>query len=393
MRTTFFFLALLGCFGSVRGATALKVTFALHTADASASEMLFVTNAPTPAPASAVAGTTDTWGVIWHEVRGNPRLAGVRALSWRAAGCTDPALVRAPDGTLTVWFTTMGIKRDKDGKFAADGPWIGRATGADAPSPVLKIVPDEPVIRLGAEGSWDRYIETVCVLRDEQADGYQAWFLGYRERGGATGFVAPAIGQMHSADKAGTRWERAVAPIYRPQPHGWDGLFISGPTVVRGPDKLWRLYYSGMGMVDGKGTGGIGLLTSADGVSWTAHGDAPVMGVEPGIWDSQVLEQTVIYARGRYWLWYSGLDSPLSPQTTIAIGLATSEDGVHWRRHSKNPVLKPGAKGSWNDARVLAPDVIVEPDGSLLMSAYGQSKQDIKNNATAGSIGFWRSGS
>ena len=44
MRTTFFFLALLGCFGSVRGATALKVTFALHTADASASEMLFVTN-------------------------------------------------------------------------------------------------------------------------------------------------------------------------------------------------------------------------------------------------------------------------------------------------------------------------------------------------------------
>ena len=151
MRTTFFFLALLGCFGSVRGATALKVTFALHTADASASEMLFVTNAPTPAPASAVAGTTDTWGVIWHEVRGDPRLAGVRALSWRAAGCTDPALVRAPDGTLTVWFTTMGIKRDKDGKFAADGPWIGRATGADAPSPVLKIVPDEPVIRLGAE--------------------------------------------------------------------------------------------------------------------------------------------------------------------------------------------------------------------------------------------------
>ena len=118
-------------------------------------------------------------------------------------------------------------------------------------------------------------------MRDEQADGYQAWFLGYRERGGATGFVAPAIGQMHSADKAGTRWERAFAPIYRPQPHGWDGLFISGPTVVRGPDKLWRLYYSGMGMVDGKGTGGIGLLTSADGVSWTAHGDAPVMGVEP----------------------------------------------------------------------------------------------------------------
>jgi hypothetical protein len=61
------------------------------------------------------------------------------------------------------------------------------------------------------------------------------------------------------------------------------------------------------------------------------------------------------------------------------------------RRSPNNPVLKPGPKGSWNDARVLAPDVIVEPDGSLLMCAYGQSKQNINNNSSAGSIAFWRS--
>ncbi|MGO8701482.1 MAG: hypothetical protein ACLQVY_27675 [Limisphaerales bacterium] len=133
------------------------------------------------------------------------------------------------------------------------------------------------------------------------------------------------------------------------------------------------------------------MLTSTNGVTWAAHGNSPVLEVEPGKWDSQILEQGVLYARGKYWLWYSGLDSPLSDRTIIAIGLATSDDGVRWSRYPHNPVLSPGAKGSWNDARVLAPDVIVEPDGTLLMSAYGQSKQDIKENSSSSSIGFWRS--
>ncbi len=341
---------------------------------------------PGSSPVAAEIGPTNTWGVVWHEVKGNPKLTGVRALSWRAAGCTDPALTRTPDGKLNVWFTTVGIRRDNDGKFAADGPWIGRATGLDKPSPVFKFAPDKPVIGIRPAGSWDRYVETLSVLHDPKADRYEAWYLGYRGRGGATGFIAPAIGQMHSLDEAGEKWEHPAAPIYRPEPGGWDGLLVTGPTVVQGPDKLWRLYYSGLGT-----NGGIGLLTSTNGITWSPHGKSPVLEVEPGRWDSQILEQTVIYARGKYWLWYSGLDRPLSPETVIAIGVATSEDGMHWQRFPGNPVLRPGQKGSWNDSRVLAPDVIVEPDGSLLMCAYGQSKQDISKNQSAGSIGFWRS--
>ncbi len=73
------------------------------------------------------------------------------------------------------------------------------------------------------------------------------------------------------------------------------------------------------------------------------------------------------YFGGRYWLWYSGYRNPLQPTTSIAIGVATSDDGMHWTPYAKNPVIKPGPAGSWNDLRILAPDVIVEPDGSLLM--------------------------
>lgn len=88
-------------------------------------------------------------------------------------------------------------------------------------------------------------------------------------------------------------------------------------------------------------------------------------------------------------MWYSGFRSALTKDTAIAIGLATSDDGVHWTRQADNPILRPGAKGRWNDMRVLAPDVLVQPDGSLLMAAYGMSREDI--GKSAGSIGLWRS--
>ena len=103
----------------------------------------------------------------------------------------------------------------------------------------------------------------------------------------------------------------------------------------------------------------------------------------------EILEQAVVYANGQYYLWYSGWRGELKPDTAISIGLATSPDGTHWTRHAQNPVITPGAPGSWNDLRVLAPDVVVLADGSLLMAAYGQAKKNIGREA--GYIGFWSS--
>jgi hypothetical protein len=80
-------------------------------------------------------------------------------------------------------------------------------------------------------------------------------------------------------------------------------------------------------------------------------------------------------------------DRPLRDKTPVSIGFATSPDGIRWTRHPQNPVIEPGKAGSWNDLRVVAPDVVVEPDGSLLMVAHGQSRHD----RTSGAIGFWRS--
>lgn len=334
-------------------------------------------------PNAAPAGPAGRLGIEWEEIEGNPALTPGSCLSWRCAGVSDPAIARAADGSLKIWFTAMGIRLTWTG-IEAVGPVVGMATG-DASLKGITVSSESAIIPVGPVGAWDRYVETPTVRRSNTGSGWTMWYAGYAARGDAANpFIGIALGKATSADPEGKTWQRSEAPIYRASAGAWDSRLVSGPTVVRGPDGIWRLYYSGTGTKEG-----IGLLTSPDGVHWTAYAGNPVIEAQTGAWDEQILEQAVAYFGGRYWLWYSGYRNPLQPTTSIAIGVATSDDGIHWTPYAKNPVIKPGPSGSWNDLRILAPDVIVEPDGSLLMAAYGSSKKDIGRQA--GFIGFWRS--
>jgi hypothetical protein len=329
---------------------------------------------------SAQTNVDSTLGIQWQEVAGNPAIVGSACISWMCAGVTDPTLTQDKTGKITLWFTTAGIAQGASANtLVASGPYTGQAAGTLPPGAVSTTT-NAAVIPVGPAGVWDQYVETPTVRYKPGSSTPTMWYLGYA----APGFVSPAIGQMTAKDTAGKNWNRAATPIYRPSPNGWDGNLVTGPTVVIGPDGIWRLYYTGLGTKDG-----VGLLTSTDGNNWTPYTGNPVLEAEPNGWDNQILEQCVVYLNGKYWMWYSGFEGPLGNSTSISIGLATSTDGVNWTRYSGNPVIKPGASGSWDDLRVVAPDVIVEPDGSLLMAAYGQSQSDI--GKTAGAIGFWRS--
>jgi len=335
-------------------------------------------------PDNARAGSASQLGFKWEELEGNPSLTPGSCFSWRCAGVGDPSIARAPDGSLKVWFTAMGIELGWTG-IGTVGPVVGMASGDARSSGQLKVAPESAIIPVGPVGAWDRFVETPTVRRSATGSGWTMWYAGYAEKGDAANpFVGIALGQATSADAEGITWARLPAPIYRASAGAWDGRLVTGPTVLRGPDGLWRLYYSGAGTREG-----IGLLTSTDGQHWIPHPGNPVLEAEPGAWDEQILEQAAIYHNGRYWLWYSGYRNPLKATTSIAIGVATSEDGVHWMPYAGNPVIRPGPAGAWNDLRVLAPDVVAEPDGSLLMAAYGSSQKDIGRQA--GFIGLWRS--
>lgn len=258
------------------------------------------------------------------------------------------------------------------------GPVVARAVATSGLT--FDWSPAAPVIGIAAAGTWDQFVETPSVSWDSTSARWRMFYLGYRD----SGFVEPAIGMMFSNDSSGTQWTRPATPIYRPTPGQWDGVFVTGPCGVRGPDGVWRVYYTGAGT-----TVGIGLLTSPDGVTWTPHPGNPVFERRLGAWDESVLEPCVRYVDGQWHLWYSGFTEPLGPDTRIAIGHAVSIDGVSWTRDPDRPVLSPGSAGSWNDLRVLSGDVLPRTDGTLLMAAYGYSYA--ASGTTVGWIGLWES--
>lgn len=86
---------------------------------------------------------------------------------------------------------------------------------------------------------------------------------------------------------------------------------------------------------------------------------------EPGEWDAAIRERGWILRDGDSWrLWYTGYDGTRTGRRML--GLATSTDGIHWTRHSDNPIYDAG----WVE------DVMVVPhDGRLYMFAEGERDQ------------------
>ena len=72
---------------------------------------------------------------------------------------------------------------------------------------------------------------------------------------------------------------------------------------------------------------------------WKAAEDNPVFKGEAGQWDALIRERGWIVKDGDLWrLWYTGYNPDQQPVIN-RLGYATSRDGIHWKRHSANPLI------------------------------------------------------
>lgn len=60
---------------------------------------------------------------------------------------------------------------------------------------------------------------------------------------------------------------------------------------------------------------------------------------QPGQWDAKIRERGWILREGSQWrMWYTGYNPDIQP-AAMKLGLATSHDGIHWKRSSQNPLI------------------------------------------------------
>jgi len=103
-------------------------------------------------------------------------------------------------------------------------------------------------------------------------------------------------------------------------------------------------------------------------------GNPLFVGAGEGHWDVKIRERGWILRDGAQWrMWYTGYDGTRPGQKML--GLATSSDGLAWKRHGANPVYRE----FWTE------DVCIVPhDGILQMFAEGEHDRAQRLTSTDG---------
>lgn len=96
-----------------------------------------------------------------------------------------------------------------------------------------------------------------------------------------------------------------------------------------------------------------------------SYGGNPVFsGAGPGHWDAKIRERGWILREGNEWrLWYTGYDG--TKEGRRRLGLATSNDGLHWQRFGDAPIAD-----EWIEDMMIVPH-----EGRLYMFAEGEGDQ------------------
>ena len=174
-------------------------------------------------------------------------------------------------------------------------------------------------------------------------------------------------------------WTKHGGAVLSPGASGeWDDQWVFCCSVIR-QDTLYKMWYTGY---DGANMR-VGYAESPDGISWTKH-SGPVLDLgAPGTWDDNwVSAPYVLYDGSSYKMWYCGDDG-----THEYVGYATSPDGITWTKYSGNPVLSPGAAGTWDGLMVFPGSIVFEGnsyhmiygayDGSVYRGGYASSNDGI----------------
>jgi predicted GH43/DUF377 family glycosyl hydrolase len=126
------------------------------------------------------------------------------------------------------------------------------------------------------------------------------------------------------------------------------------------------IFYNFYSGFDGR-TWHTGLATSPDGIEWRKQGK--VLSPDPATWEGGYIAANgaAVFAGGEFLYWFHA-----GPRETPRIGLARSTDGRTWRKHGQ-PVVGTGPRGSW-DERGVADPYVIQLGGEYYMYHLGQDR-------------------
>jgi len=249
----------------------------------------------------------------------------------------------------------------------------------------FSLVQEDPVLARGPEGEWDSGVVRFPYVLQHNEQFHM--FYEARLPFDPSEILPVAIGYATSTD--GINWTKSdLNPIFEADGTGFDALSVSRPLVSVDGDGNWTMHYAGEGEAN---LVGVGLATaSAPSGPWERLETPLLVDGPDGSWDDQmVLPDQIIQDESGFRMYYSGREASGRP---AMIGLATSEDGVVWRKFNdpsnddasvlfaeSDPIIAAGP--GWDSGATWTP-TILEHDTRWIMvyNAFGSLGAAVSND-------------
>ncbi|MDI9402213.1 MAG: family 43 glycosylhydrolase [Verrucomicrobiota bacterium] len=181
----------------------------------------------------------------------------------------------------------------------------------------------------------------------------------------------------HAQSSDGLKFEKnPTNPIFRPDEGGWSCGRAIDAEVFQFKDKFF-LYYATRDMDFKKQLMGVAVAPSIEGKPtnfdrerWTNLSTEKAILAPELPWEGECIEAASIIERnGKLYMFYAGAYNNWPQQ----VGVAVSEDGIRWERLFKEPFLRNGTQGEWNQSESGHPHIFDAPDGRTFLFFQGNN--------------------
>ncbi|WP_461092976.1 family 43 glycosylhydrolase [Spirosoma gilvum] len=177
----------------------------------------------------------------------------------------------------------------------------------------------------------------------------------------------------HAVSKDGIHFDRnPTNPIFRPAISDWSCGRAIDADVIRFNDQYF-LYFATRDpafKIQQLGVAVAPANTNFNRSDWRQQAiTGPILKPELP-WEGECIEApSVIERNGVLYMFYAGAYNNWPQQ----VGIAKSQDGLHWERIQNEPFLKNGQPGSWNASESGHPHIFTDPVGKTYLFFQGNN--------------------
>lgn len=160
----------------------------------------------------------------------------------------------------------------------------------------------------------------------------------------------------------GVKWDEPIITLEPDKTSGWENI-LNRNCVLPNPNGTgYLMWYTGQVWEGNHGVSAIGIAESEDGIHFHRIRREPVLVPEVEFEKESVMNPFVMYEDGKFRMWYAAGET-YEPNV---IGYAESTDGIAWKKHPGNPVFSCAPENEYEQNRIGAVQILREGEDYLM---------------------------